>query len=234
MRLEENKTYGLVGESGSGKTSLIEGILQLHNKNHCRVEGQAFFNGKDLVKLGPKDLNRIRWEEISIVFQNSMNTLSPIHKIFTQICDIYWAHFQNTPKNQVKSEVLSIFELLNLKESVLYSYPHELSGGMMQRVSIALSLVFNPQVIIFDEATTALDIITQNKILSELKALDQVYSNTKVFVTHDLSVVRQTCDEVFVMYHGEIIEQGSVDTIFNHPNHSYTQSLVMNFKKLNE
>lgn len=232
ISLEENRTYGIIGESGSGKTSLVLAILGLLNPKTSQVEGQVIFQGQDLRSLSAEAFNEIRWEEIAVVFQNSMNALSPIHRIQRQIEDIYQTHRPHVRRSQIKEEVLAIFKLLNLSGKAYQAYPHELSGGMMQRVAIAMSLIFNPKLIILDEATTALDIITQNKILNELKVLDAKYHNTKLIVTHDLSVVRQTCDYVYLMYQGQIVEEGDMDQVFHRPQHPYTQTMVANYFKL--
>ena len=226
-------TYGIIGESGSGKTTLMMGALQLLASDYTKIEGRARYLGKDLNMLSRKQLNRLRWEQIAVVFQNSMNTLSPVHRIRDQIIDIYRTHRPKTSKETIKNEMLEIFEVLNLKESVYHSYPHELSGGMMQRVSIALSLMFNPQLIVLDEATTALDVITQKKILNELRTLDDLYANTKIYVTHDLSVIKQTCQKVIIMYQGEVVEQGDMEEVFEHPKHPYSQKMMRNYMKLN-
>lgn len=234
LTFAKNKTYGIIGESGSGKTTLMMGALQLLAPDCTRIQGEVLFAGKELNGLPAEQLNQLRWEEIAVVFQNSMNTLSPVHRIREQMIDIYRAHRPKTSKEQIQSEMLDIFKVLNLKESVYHAYPHELSGGMMQRVSIALSLMFNPQLIVLDEATTALDVITQNKILNELKTLDELYANTKIYVTHDLSVIKQTCQQVIIMYQGEVVEQGDLDEVFENPQHPYSQRMMHNYMKLNQ
>lgn len=233
LTFEENTTYGIIGESGSGKTTLMMGALQLLSTDYTRKEGSVRLLDNDLNTMPPGQLNRLRWEEIAVVFQNSMNTLSPVHRIRDQIVDIYRAHRPKTSEETIKNELLKIFEVLNLKESVYHAYPHELSGGMMQRVSIALSLMFNPRLIVLDEATTALDVITQKKILSELKTLDDLYANTKIYVTHDLSVIKQTCEKVIVMFEGEVVEKGNIEDVFERPQHPYTQKMMHNYWQLN-
>lgn len=230
LTIEAQKSYGLIGESGSGKTSLMMAVLGLLDPNTSRVQGEIRFKGKSL--LESNNLHAVRWKDLAVVFQNSMNALSPVHRIKDQIYDIYRLHQGTLSKKQINERSMEIFDRLNLKSEVWRAYPHELSGGMMQRVSIALSLLFNPSLIIFDEATTALDIITQNKILHELKALNKVYQNSKIFVTHDLAVVKQACDYVYIMLKGRIIEEGSVEKIFYHAEHPYTQKLVENFNQL--
>lgn len=229
---DSNKTYGIIGESGSGKTTLMMGMLNLLSPQSTQVQGKVIFQGVNIRELTHQELNRMRWEEVAVVFQNSMNTLSPVHRIIEQVVDIYQAHRPKTRRAEIQAHMQEIFNLLNLHPKVIHSYPHELSGGMMQRVSIALSLMFNPQIIILDEATTALDVITQNKILGELKALNEIYNNTKIIITHDLSVVRQTCDYVFIMHEGEIVEEGEIEQIFADPQHPYTSGMIDNFNQL--
>lgn len=232
VRFEANKTYGLIGESGSGKSTLVMGILQLLNPRTSYMTGDIYYHEESLRQMSARDLRQKRWEELAVVFQNSMNTLSPVHRIGGQLVDIYRAHRPHVSKRQIREEMIQIFELLNLKPAVYEAYPHELSGGMMQRVSIAMSLMFNPQVIVFDEATTALDIITQNRILRELDALSDSYQHTKIIVTHDLSVVQATCEYIYIMNQGRLIEEGPIEDIFTQPQQPYTQALIHNYQQL--
>lgn len=234
LSLEKNMSYGIIGESGSGKTTLMNAILRLLNPKHTQASGQVFFNEIDLVKLDPSALNALRWQEIAVVFQNSMNILSPVHRIKDQAYDIYWTHRPYTPRKTLDRHLVNLFGLLQLDPVVRNHYPHELSGGMKQRVSIALSLLFEPQLIILDEATTALDAITQNKILHELKRVELGYDNTKLYITHDLSVIKQVCDYVFIMRQGELVEEGPIQHIFQTPRHPYTQQLMADYQRLIE
>ena len=163
--MESGDSLGIVGESGSGKSTLAMGILRLLSPQSAQVSGNAFFHDKDLLAMSKEEFNKSKWKQISVVFQKSMNILSPIHKIGDQLEDIYRVHEPKASKEQIKKRVLELFKLVNLSDRVYDLYPHELSGGMLQRTSIALSLLHNPELIILDEATTALDVVTQGQIL---------------------------------------------------------------------
>ena len=229
LNVEEEDSVGIVGESGSGKSTLAMGILRLLPENITEIEGQAVLNGKDLLSLSRKELNEVRWVDISVVFQKAMNALSPVHRIGEQMEDIYHVHFPNTPKAEVKKRIYELLKMVNLSERVYSSYPHELSGGMMQRVAIALSLIFQPKVLIMDEATTALDVVTQTQILNEIMELEKTMKVARIMITHDRSVVSSTCKHVVVMYAGRIMESGKVEDVLVNPKHPYTKGLMQSF-----
>ena len=179
--------------------------------------------------MSRKELNEVRWVDISVVFQKAMNALSPVHRIGEQMEDIYHVHFPNTPKAEVKKRIYELLKMVNLSERVYSSYPHELSGGMMQRVAIALSLIFQPKVLIMDEATTALDVVTQTQILNEIMELEKTMKVARIMITHDMSVVSSTCKHVVVMYAGRIMESGKVEDVLVNPKHPYTKGLMQSF-----
>ena len=224
--LDIGDSLGIVGESGSGKSTLAMAILRLLSESSTEISGEAIFQGKDLMKLSESGYNSLRWIEISAVFQKSMNALSPIHSIREQVEDIYRVHKPKSTKIEIKNRVLELFALVNLSERVYNLYPHELSGGMLQRVAIAISLLFNPSLIILDEATTALDVVTQGQILSEIKKLEKVIKMTRIMITHDMSVVATVCDKVAVMYAGRLMELGKVKEVIENPIHPYTNGLI--------
>ena len=226
---EEEDSVGIVGESGSGKSTLAMGILRLLPENITEINGEALLNGKDLLKLSRKELNEVRWVDISVVFQKAMNALSPVHRIGDQMEDIYHVHYPNTPKAEVKKRVYELLKMVNLSDRVYSSYPHELSGGMMQRVAIALSLIFEPKILIMDEATTALDVVTQTQILNEIMELEKTMKIARIMITHDMSVVSSTCKHVVVMYAGRIMEHGKVEDVLVNPKHPYTKGLMQSF-----
>lgn len=230
--LEKGESLGIVGESGSGKSTLAMGILRLLNESDAEITGEALFKGQDLMKLNPVEYNKLRWKDISVVFQKSMNSLSPIHKIGEQIEDIYRVHETRASRAEIKSKALELFKLVNLSERVYDLYPHELSGGMLQRTSIALSLLFKPSLIILDEATTALDVVTQGQILREIKKLEKTIEMTRIMITHDMSVVATVCDKVAVMYAGRLMELGRVKEVIEGPAHPYTQGLIKSYPML--
>lgn len=231
LDIEKGKSLGIVGESGSGKTTLIMAILRLLPAKQAEVTGQAVLNGKDLFQLTANELSGIRWEEIAIVFQKAMNALSPVHKIGKFMSDIYLRHRPTAKKPEAKEAVIKLLEMVNLPPRVYNLYPHELSGGMMQRVSIAMSLMFNPSLLIMDEATTALDVVTQNAILEEIVDLEKKMGITRVMITHDISVVAGTCQNVAVLYAGSLLEFGDVNDVLVNPLHPYTKGLVDSFPK---
>lgn len=229
LDVSEGESLGIVGESGSGKTTLIMAILRLLPKGAAEVRGEAYLNGKELLSISEEELLKLRWEEMSLVFQKSMNALSPVHKIGNFINDIYRIHRPEVSKKDGQKRIEELFELVNLPPRVYDLYPHELSGGMMQRVSIALSLLFNPKLLILDEATTALDVVTQTQILEEIIELEKKLGITRIMITHDISVVASTCKNVAVLYAGCLLEVGPTCEVLVNPIHSYTKGLINSF-----
>ena len=189
-------------------------------------------DGQDMLTLSPKELHNVRWKKLSAVFQKSMNALSPVHRIGRQMVDIYLLHAPNVSKAEAKARVIEVLKVVGLGERVFRAYPHELSGGMMQRTAIALSLLNNPEMILFDEATTALDRITQGQILNEINALREKMNVTWMLITHDISVVSSCCSCVAVMYAGRLMEYGTTEQVICHPGHPYTQGLLGSFPTL--
>lgn len=229
LSVDEEESVGIVGESGSGKSTLAMGILRLLPENIIRVRGEALLNGQDILSMDEKTLRSVRWKEMAVVFQKSMNALSPVHRIGAQMEDIYRVHFPNETKENIRQRIYELLETVNLSDRVYMAYPHELSGGMMQRVSIALALIFNPKLLIMDEATTALDVVTQTQILNEIMELEKKLKIARIMITHDMSVVSSTCKKVIVMYAGRIMEQGRVEDVLVTPKHPYTQGLMNSF-----
>jgi len=225
-------SIGIVGESGSGKSTLAMAILKLLPANITEITGEIIFDGVDLLKISEDELRKIRWKDIAVVFQKSMNSLSPVHKIGFQMSDIYKVHKPKASDREVKERILELFDLVNLSERVFDLYPHELSGGMMQRVSIALSLIYFPRLLILDEATTALDVVTQGQILDEIMKLEEKLHLTRIMITHDVSVVSSTCKKVAVMYAGCLLESGYVSDVLTKPKHPYTEGLLNSYPSL--
>ncbi len=232
LSLYAGESLGIVGESGSGKSTLVMSVLRLLPLDKTVVTGTVLFNGVDILRCSQQEMARIRWKEISIVFQKSMNSLSPVHKVCEQVEDIYRVHAPGASKEEIRERILQLFSVVNLSPRVLELYPHELSGGMLQRVCIALSLVHLPKLVIFDEATTALDVITQGQILDEVMRLERELKLTSIIVTHDISVVAKTCKRVAVMYAGRLMEVGDVGTVLVEPLHPYTKGLISSFPSL--
>ena len=229
LEIEEQDSIGIVGESGSGKSTLASAVLRLLPHRITQVDGEILYNGKDLLKLTKDEMDALRWTDLSIVFQKSMSALSPVHKVGAQVEDVYRVHFPNADKNEIKQRVYDLFKVVNLSDRVYELYPHELSGGMMQRVSIALSLLHNPRLLVLDEATTALDVVTQSQILREIMSLEQNLNVTRIMITHDVSVVASTCKKIAVMYAGRLMESGETKDVLVNPQHPYTQGLLKSF-----
>lgn len=232
LKINKGDSLGIVGESGSGKSTLAMALLRLLPDKNTQITGKANFIGKDLVQLNQKELKNIRWSELAVVFQKSMNALSPVHRIGPQIEDIYRVHKPNASKEEIFSRITYLLRLVNLSERVYTLYPHELSGGMLQRVSIAISLVHNPKLLIMDEATTALDVVTQGQILDEIVKMEQTLDVTRIMITHDISVVAASCNKIAVMYAGEFMEIGYVKDVLKNPKHPYTRGLLSSFPSL--
>ena len=229
LEIEEQDSIAVVGESGSGKSTLASAILRLLPKRITQVDGEILYNGRDLLKLSQEEMNALRWTDLATVFQKSMSALSPVHKVGSQMEDVYRVHFPNADKAEIRKRVYQLFEIVNLSDRVYELYPHELSGGMMQRVSIALALLHNPKLLVLDEATTALDVVTQSQILREIMNLEQNMNLTRIMITHDVSVVASTCKKVAVMYAGRMMESGETRDVLVNPQHPYTQGLLKSF-----
>ena len=233
LTVDEQESVGIVGESGSGKSTLALAILRMLPGRTAQVEGEIRFDGIDLLALPEERMAaEIRWKRLSAVFQKSMNSLSPVHKIGAQMADIYRIHEPTVSKADVKRRMIELLEMVNLPARVYNQYPHELSGGMMQRVSIAMSLMHHPRLLIMDEATTALDVITQGQILDEIMELERTLRTTRIMITHDMSVVAYACKKVAVMYAGCLVEFGDVRTVLADPQHPYTQGLLATIPSL--
>ena len=229
--IDKGDSLGIVGESGSGKSTLAMALLRLHPKS-TEITGEALFDGKDLFSISEAEMNELRWMKLAVVFQKAMNALSPVHRISTQIEDIYRVHCPNASGEEIQERAMELLKLVNLPPRVYRLYPHEMSGGMLQRVAIAISLLHHPQLLIFDEATTALDVVTQGQILREILEMEKTLETTRIMITHDMSVVGTTCNKVAVMYAGELMEFGMVKDVLTRPRHPYTQGLQDSFPSL--
>ncbi len=230
--IERGDTLGIIGESGSGKSTIVMAMLRQLDPRYTDISGSVLFDGQDLRKLSDDDFKRLLWKRIAIVFQKSMNSLSPVHRIGSQFEDIYRTHQPRASKAEIRARALELFELVNLPERVYTLYPHELSGGMMQRLSIVLSLMFSPDLLIMDEATTALDVVTQGQILREIMKLEQGMNLTRIMITHDLSVVTSACRKIMVLYAGQMMEFGTVEQVMKKHLHPYTEGLIRSFPSL--
>lgn len=233
FQLREGESVGIVGESGSGKSTLAMAILGLLPKKSTEITGKAIFDGqKDLLTISEQEMNALRWKDIAIVFQKAMNSLSPVHRIRTLVEDIYRVHESKADSEEIREVMLRLLKMVGLPERVYELYPHEMSGGMLQRVSIAISMLHQPRLLVFDEATTALDVVTQGQILEEVLELEKALHTTRIMITHDMSVVATSCSHIAVMYAGEMLEQGQVSEVMVKPEHPYTQALLKSFPSL--
>lgn len=230
--LKKGELIGLVGESGCGKTTLMLSLLRLLPSAGQIVGGKVFFNGADLTAMNDEALNKVRWKEISIVFQGAMNALNPVRTVGDQIAEAILKHEPTFPHNKLQARVTELLDLVGIAADHKEHFPHQYSGGMRQRAMIAMALACNPQVIIADEPTTALDVMIQAQILELLNRLREKLGLAIIFVTHDLGVVAEICDRVLVMYGGVTAEYADVDTIYNEAKHPYTQELLKAFPDL--
>ena len=185
--ISKGDSLGLVGESGSGKSTLAIALLGLLPKETTEITGKAIFlEDTDLLSISEKEMNELRWKKLAVVFQKAMNSLSPVHRISTVFEDIYRVHEPHATKEEIHAATVRLLKLVNLPERVYHLYPHEMSGGMLQRVAIAMSLLHSPQLLIFDEATTALDVVTQGQILKEIVQMEKELETTRIMITHVL------------------------------------------------
>lgn len=225
---------GLVGESGCGKTTLMMALMRLLPSAGEIANGHIYFAGQDLVMLREDEMADLRWSGISIIFQGAMNALNPVRTVGDQIAEAITKHMPELPPGIVDSRVEELLDLVGISTEHKHHYPHQYSGGMRQRAMIAMALSCNPQVVIADEPTTALDVMIQAQILELLDELRKKLGLAVIFVTHDLGVVAEMCDSVLVMYGGVTAEYASVDTIYNSPRHPYTQELLKAFPDLSQ
>ncbi|MDX8289601.1 ABC transporter ATP-binding protein [Metabacillus indicus] len=232
--LKKGETLAIVGESGSGKSVTTKSIMRLLPESNSEIKkGQILFNGKDLAKLNDKQMQKIRGKDISMIFQDPMTSLNPTMIVGKQIMEPIVKH-QNMSKAQAKERAIELLRLVGIPKPELRfkQYPHQFSGGMRQRVVIAIALACNPKVLIADEPTTALDVTIQAQILELMKDLQKKIDTSIIFITHDLGVVANVADRVAVMYGGKIIEIGTVDEIFYNPQHPYTWGLISSMPSL--
>ncbi|QOV19741.1 ABC transporter ATP-binding protein [Blautia liquoris] len=227
FELPAHKMTGLVGESGSGKTTLTSAILRSVSTPGEITQGKIFFENQDVLKLSDEKLRRFRWNEIAMVFQAAQNSLNPSMTIQEQFAETIMAHRKNISNKEMMEISRKLLKQVKLEpERILRSYPHELSGGMKQRVMIAFAQLLDPPVLLLDEPTTALDVITQDYIFTLIKQMHDQTHNTMLLSTHDIAIVARVCDYMAVMYGGRIVEMGDIFTMFESPLHPYTQMLI--------
>ncbi len=227
FEIEQGKVLGIVGESGSGKSVTSFSIMRLHNEQQTKIDGTIDFNGVNLLKLNPEAIRSIRGNKISMIFQEPMTSLNPVYTCGNQVAEAIILH-QKVDKATAKERAIRLFEEVQLPRPahIFESYPHQLSGGQKQRVMIAMALSCNPELLIADEPTTALDVTVQKTILELLNKIKIERNMSMIFISHDLGVINEIADYVAVMYKGNIVEHGSSNVVFHNPVHPYTQGLL--------
>jgi peptide/nickel transport system ATP-binding protein len=233
FQVEMGQTLGIVGESGCGKSVTSLTLMGLNPKRTTSSSGQALWKGRDLLQMSPGELRRIRGNEIAMIFQDPMTSLNPVHTIGRQFDEAIRLH-RDTGKRSARARTLEFLKAVGIPhaERRVDDYPHQFSGGMRQRVMIAMALVNDPDLLIADEPTTALDVTTQAQILDLIERLQSEFGSAIIMITHDLGVIAETADDVVVMYAGQIVESGTVDDIFKRPRHPYTWGLLGSLPRL--
>ncbi|MEF9983369.1 MAG: ABC transporter ATP-binding protein [Oscillospiraceae bacterium] len=225
IKVEKGKTLGLVGETGAGKTTTALSILRLIPSPPGKMlEGTIKLDGKDIFEYSEKEMENIRGDKVSMIFQDPMTSLNPVMTVGEQISEVIYLH-QGMDKKASMVKAKEMLELVGIPAARSIEYPHQFSGGMKQRVIIAIALACNPSLLIADEPTTALDVTIQAQVLSLMKQLREKYNTSMILITHDLGIVAEVCDEVSIMYAGKIIEHGNLEDIFLRPKHPYTEGL---------
>ncbi len=235
LDLYKNEVLAIVGESGCGKSTLATTIMRLHNENLTKSTGEIIFNGKNILDLTEDEMNKIRTKDIGMIFQDPLSSLNPLHRIGKQIEEalIYHTELSSEERQKRVIELLTQVGIPN-PERCAKQYPHELSGGMRQRVMIAMAMSCKPSVLIADEPTTALDVTIQAQILDLIKGLQAEMHAGIILITHDLGVVAEMADRVAVLYAGEVVEIGTAEQIFKNPKHPYTRSLLRSIPQLDD
>ena len=234
--VHKGEILGIVGESGSGKSVTSMSILRLLADTARIKSGRVEFEGTDLTKVSDKQMRAIRGQKIAMVFQDPMSSLNPLIPVGKQVAEMMHVHHPDWNDDQLKEKTLQLFKDVRIPEAEkrLKSYPHEFSGGMRQRVMIAMALANHPDLLIADEPTTALDVTIQHQILKQMRGLQQEYGTSIIFITHDLGVVAELCDRVVVMYGGLVMEQAEITDLFENPLHPYTMGLLASIPGLNK
>lgn len=233
FQVERGEGLGLAGESGCGKTTVAMSLLRLLPPNGKITGGKILFQGKDIAKMSEKEVReKIRWKGIALVFQGAMNALDPVFKVGEQISEAIYTHEPKAKREDVIQRTAKLFELVGLDPSRLDNYPHEFSGGMRQRALIAMSLACNPSLLISDEPCTALDVIVAAQVLKLLREIKQKLNVGMILISHDLSIIAETCEKVGIMYAGMLAEYADAFDIFKEPLHPYTQGLISAFPSI--
>lgn len=227
LHVKEGETLGLVGETGAGKTTLAKGILRLIQTPPGNiVNGKVYFDGKDILAMSDHDLHQVRGNAISMVFQDPMTSLNPVMTVGEQIEEVIAVHNSNLSKEEIRERAIAMLKRVGISADRIDEYPHQFSGGMKQRVIIAIALACNPKLLLADEPTTALDVTIQAQVLDMIRKLKTEMNTAMILISHDLGVVAQTCDRVAIIYAGRIVETGNLRDIYKNPKHPYTIGLL--------
>lgn len=234
LKVGRGETLGFVGETGAGKTTTALGIMRLVPDPPGKITGgKIFFAGENILEKSEKEMEAIRGNKISMIFQDPMTSLNPVMTVGDQIKEVLELH-QNLKKEELNEKVAEMLEVVGIKRERVKDYPHQFSGGMKQRVVIAMALACNPELIIADEPTTALDVTIQAQVLELMIDLKKKYNTSMIMITHDLGIVAEICDNVAIMYAGSVVEYGSVKEIYTNPKHPYTIGLFNSIPKLDD
>ncbi len=235
FQLKRGQTLAVVGESGCGKTSLVKAILRLLPRNIETFTGEVFFNGVDVMKYNDERFRKeIRWTKMAMVPQASMNSLNPVIRIEDQIAEPLFLHEPGISREKAMQRVAEVFKVVGLPLDFLQRYPFELSGGMRQRATIAMALVTNPELVVLDEPSSALDLLTQANLMNVLKKIKHEYGTTFILITHDIGTASELADEIAVMYAGEMVEQCSAEYFYTDARHPYSRKLMASVPTLRE
>ncbi len=232
--IQRNERFGFIGESGCGKTTTIMAILRLIKKPGKIESGRILLNGQDIANTSKEEMRQTRWSRISLIPQGAMNSLNPILRVRDQLADVILTHKNSVPNAELRTYINDLLDMVELPAKVANMYPHELSGGMKQRVCIAMATALEPELIIADEPTSALDVVVQKAVMQTLIGVQERLGASMILIGHDMGLTAQVLDRVGVMYAGKLVEVASIGELYHHPQHPYTQALISSLPSVRE